>query len=87
MMIEEDILPRELTNNIPRRGKWTAEEERYTEKIICKKSLAMSLQACQLCCADTHMNPHGFSLSGDFEHGTLDVPGECLTTSPFVSYR
>lgn len=35
-MIEEDILPRELTNNIPRRGKWTAEEERYTEKIICK---------------------------------------------------
>lgn len=30
------MLPRELTNPIPRRGKWTAEEERYTEKIICK---------------------------------------------------
>ena len=43
MMIEEDILPRELTNNIPRRGKWTAEEERYTEKIICKRYLAASL--------------------------------------------
>ncbi|KAJ1436139.1 hypothetical protein B484DRAFT_325221, partial [Ochromonadaceae sp. CCMP2298] len=27
-------MPRELTSNIARRGKWTAEEERYTEKII-----------------------------------------------------
>lgn len=35
-MIEEDVLPRELTSPIARRGKWTAEEERYTEKIICK---------------------------------------------------
>jgi hypothetical protein len=29
-------VPRELTSNIARRGKWTAEEERYTEKIICE---------------------------------------------------
>lgn len=32
----EDILPRELTSPVLRRGKWTAEEERYTEKIIGK---------------------------------------------------
>ena len=57
MMIEEDILPRELTNNIPRRGKWTAEEERYTEKIICKKYLAASFQTCHLYRADTYINP------------------------------
>jgi hypothetical protein len=35
-MSGEEVLPRELTNPVPRRGKWTAEEERYTEKIICK---------------------------------------------------
>jgi hypothetical protein len=29
-------MPRELTSSIARRGKWTAEEERYTEKIICE---------------------------------------------------
>lgn len=35
-MNAEEILPRELTSPVPRRGKWTPEEERYTEKIICK---------------------------------------------------
>jgi hypothetical protein len=43
MMEEEDVLPRELTNPIARRGKWTAEEERYTEKIICKKCFQLNL--------------------------------------------
>ena len=35
MINEEERLPRELSNPSARRGKWTAEEERYTEKIIC----------------------------------------------------
>jgi hypothetical protein len=39
-MIEEvnpaGTLPDELQSEIPRRGKWTPEEEKYTEKIICK---------------------------------------------------
>eukprot|EP00981_Chlorochromonas_danica_P006257 scaffold1334_cov170-Ochromonas_danica.AAC.4 len=30
----DNILPRELTSQTPRRGKWSVEEERYTEKII-----------------------------------------------------
>lgn len=32
----EEVLPKELTNPTLRRGKWTVEEERYTEKIISK---------------------------------------------------
>jgi hypothetical protein len=30
----EEILPKELVNPIPRRGKWTVEEEKYAEQII-----------------------------------------------------
>ena len=38
MMNQDEILPRELASRVSRRGKWTPEEERYTEKIICKTS-------------------------------------------------
>jgi hypothetical protein len=31
---ENELLPKELTDPSLRRGKWTVEEERYTEKII-----------------------------------------------------
>ena len=31
-----EILPQELSNPTLRRGKWTVEEEKYTEKIISK---------------------------------------------------
>lgn len=31
-----EILPKEITSHTLRRGKWTVEEERYTEKIIRK---------------------------------------------------
>ncbi len=31
---QEEILPKELSGPSLRRGKWTVEEERYTEKII-----------------------------------------------------
>jgi hypothetical protein len=36
---KEEILPEELTSPTLRRGKWTPEEERYTEKIISKFKL------------------------------------------------
>eukprot|EP01031_Cornospumella_fuschlensis_P024260 gene24260-29333_t len=29
-----EVLPQELSSSVPRRGKWTVEEERYTEKVI-----------------------------------------------------
>jgi hypothetical protein len=32
-----EVLPKELTCATLRRGKWTVEEERYTEKIIGKQ--------------------------------------------------
>lgn len=34
--MSNEILPSELTSSILRRGKWTVEEERFTEKVICK---------------------------------------------------
>ncbi len=34
MNLQEEILPKELSGPSLRRGKWTVEEERYTEKII-----------------------------------------------------
>lgn len=39
----DNILPRELTSQTPRRGKWSVEEERYTEKIISKLFLTLYL--------------------------------------------
>lgn len=39
--MSEEILPKELTSNVARRGKWTVEEERYTEQIIGRKFIAI----------------------------------------------
>jgi hypothetical protein len=38
-----EILPKEITSHILRRGKWTVEEERYAEKIICKLCSKLSI--------------------------------------------
>jgi len=40
-----DALPKELTSPTLRRGKWTVEEERYTEKIIGKCNLPLSFSS------------------------------------------
>ncbi len=36
-----EVLPKELTSSTLRRGKWTVEEERYTEKIIGTSSMQL----------------------------------------------
>ena len=77
-MSNEQPLPRELTSSVPRRGKWTAEEERYTEKIICEYFSCVpinyiannTITICHLIILSFPFN------SVDFENGTLDVPGE-----------
>ena len=76
MTNQDEILPRELASRVARRGKWTPEEERYTEKIICKWWWYIYLYI--------YINYLIYILWSsfiivDFENGTLDVPGNVLS--------
>ena len=75
MMNQDEILPRELASRVSRRGKWTPEEERYTEKIICKWWSISFFHF--IFVLFYFVNDHYFFVV-DFENGTLDVPGNVL---------
>ncbi len=68
-------LPKELTSSVLRRGKWTKEEELYTEKIIGR---IITEKLTTMFGWNNFFSLVLSIITESFENGTLDVSGKCF---------